>query len=126
MADDETRRRFPPHLRKAQAEIGAWTTETFPEATTQSQLEHLRREVLELIESDQEDAPADCAGEAADCLLLLLGYAHRRGFDLLNAAEIKHHINQGREWGAPDEDGVREHTATPPAPAAPAPKPASD
>lgn len=105
-------RDLPETLRALQFVVGAWSVETFDEATPLSQARHLAREAKELVESEEDGKPlAARAEEAADVLLLVLGYAHRHGFDLWSAANRKHEINRNRAWGAPDADGVSEHVA---------------
>lgn len=89
-------------LTRLQKEIGEWGVKTFPKATPDTQLRHLKREVNELFE--QHDPV-----EAADCLILLLGHAHRRGYDLFEEAVKKFKIIQGRKWAEPDSEGVQEH-----------------
>ena len=54
-------------------------------------------------------SPPEGEEVAADCFLLLLHYAHRRGFSLLNAADRKFTENTLRRWGQPDAEGVVEH-----------------
>lgn len=81
---------------------GMWAEQTFPAQTNEAILEHLKREVTELLESESPE-------EAADCLLLLLSYAHKNGFDLMQQAVRKHRICRQRQWGTPDELGVVEH-----------------
>jgi hypothetical protein len=93
---------IPHSLTVLQYWQGSWAQATFPMQTNGSILEHLRREVKELQDSDDPQ-------EAADCLLLLLAYAHRNGFDLFSEAVKKFHINQERQWGEPDAHGVVEH-----------------
>jgi hypothetical protein len=81
---------------------GEWSQKTFPTQCNTSLIEHLRRELKELEESGDPE-------EAADCFLLLLSYAHVNGFDLFEAAVAKYWVNQTRQWGKPDEQGVVEH-----------------
>lgn len=85
-----------------QTDIGTWARKTFPSATKESWVAHLRREVEELGESH---AP----NEAADCLILLFGHAHINGYDLLASALAKMEVNRARTWGKPDAEGVVEH-----------------
>lgn len=90
-----------------QKRVGEWSTDTFGGGTPEAQLEHLKREVEELIEAEKEGIPTDM--EAADVLLLLLGYAHEKDIDLFDVTRTKHIWNQKRAWGPVDEDGVQEH-----------------
>lgn len=82
--------------------VGKWARKTFPKATKESWVKHLEKEVKEL----QDDHTPE---EAADCLILLLGYAHINNFDLMEEAQKKMEINKRRKWGKPDSDGVVEH-----------------
>jgi len=70
-----------------QMEVGQWQRETFPGSNPKSKVDHLRKEVEELAESYSPE-------EAADCLILLLGFADLNHFDLLNHAKRKMQINQ--------------------------------
>jgi hypothetical protein len=88
-----------PSLQKL---IGEWNIKTFPEATPDSIIAHLKKEIEELsVNHDPE--------EAADCMILLLSHAHRTGYDLFDEVLQKHCINIDRTWGQPDKDGVIEH-----------------
>lgn len=92
-----------------QSEVGAWAEQTFPQSTNKSIITHLHREVAELESCEIFGAPMSFwQDEAADCLLLLLHLAHRQGFDLLAAGVAKFRVNQRREWGAIDAEGVVE------------------
>jgi len=66
----------------------------------------MAKEMQELFEAK---TPAAIEEECADLLILLMGRAHRAGFDLLEAAERKLEINKTRVWGKPDAQGVIEH-----------------
>lgn len=90
-------------LNTLQRELGEWADETFPGETYINNVTHLRREIEELAAN-----PTDPI-EAADCAMLLLVIAHRQGYSLLEAIREKQQINQAREWGPPDAEGVREH-----------------
>lgn len=83
-------------------EITAWQDRTFPHATPDSILAHFVKEAVELT----EDKTAE---EAADCVILILGFCHKMGYDLQAEIEKKFAINQSRVWGSPDENGVVEH-----------------
>ncbi|MCU0285251.1 MAG: DUF550 domain-containing protein [Acidobacteria bacterium] len=85
-----------------QKEVGDWVTATFQNATLNSIVTHLKREVLELA-NDHEPQ------EAADCLILLLHHAHIGGYNLLEEAKKKLQINKKRQWASPDKNGVVEH-----------------
>ena len=89
-----------------QARLGAWTESTFGDGRTRETLKHLAEEVGELL--DAENADAGYEAEAADVLILLLCYAHRRGFSLAEALARKHAVNLRREWRA-DADGMIRH-----------------
>ncbi len=77
-------------------------------------LHHLLEEVKETIDELSKDESDDSKTlkEYADCLILLAGSAKRKGFsahDLLRAAYEKMEINEARDWGEPDENGVYHH-----------------
>lgn len=78
-------------------------------------IHHLKEELKELIE-ELENAKYQTIErigfEYADCLILLLGSAKRFGFtanELLNYCFRKMEINEKRNWGEPDENGVYKH-----------------
>ena len=89
-------------MNEFQKQVGEWADRTFPQSNNGTITEHLRREVIELTESNE---PV----EAADCFLILLHHAHKNGYDLLSEAKDKFHTVQSREWGNPDAMGVVEH-----------------
>lgn len=91
-----------PDMNDFQKRVSAWQDKTFPWATADSVIAHLKREMVELDEDRTEE-------EAADCLLLLIGFANKTGFDLFQAAEEKFKVVQLREYGEPDDEGVSEH-----------------
>jgi hypothetical protein len=93
---------FPRTLAELQWWQGTWSGHTFATESSQSLLNHLKRELKELESSGDPE-------EAADCLLLLLSYAHRNRIDLFSEAVKKYYINQRRKWGQPDAEGVVEH-----------------
>jgi hypothetical protein len=76
-------------------EIGAFAAEKFPDAGPVEHLLKLRTECGEAI-----NAPGDVI-EYADCLIALLGAAHKQGFSLnmlLGATEKKLALNMARKW----------------------------
>ncbi|MHB1131675.1 MAG: dATP/dGTP pyrophosphohydrolase domain-containing protein [Chloroflexota bacterium] len=86
-----------------QAELGAWGDATFGTGDRGSAvLAHFAEEVIELVGSEEPE-------EAADCAILLLQFAHRRGFSLREAIERKYEKNQRRQWGKPEPNGVVHH-----------------
>ena len=85
---------------KAEA-IAAWNHQT-----VDGKIAHLLREVTELRKS-----PGDIM-EAADVLILLLGISALENHtieDLVNACNAKMDINEKRQWGKPDAEGVHHH-----------------
>jgi len=125
--------RFPSDLDQLVAEIGAWADTVFatvcdacgrPASSPRicecragttvvyrgpSLVEHLRREVVELVANPQD------MEELADCFLLLahLAYQNRKTFgtDRLSVAvQAKIEKNKRRKWGVPDAQGVISHT----------------
>jgi hypothetical protein len=101
------RRRPNESIEWLSALCGEWSDATFgADRTGLPALHHLREEVGEVI-----DHPDDLL-EWADCLMLLLDAARRRGIpiaDLMSAAVVKLDICKRRQWGEPDENGVVHH-----------------
>lgn len=93
-------------MKNFHTQVNEWQDSTFPWATADSVIAHLKREIKEL---DNDRTPE----EAADCLLLLIGFANKSGFNLFEEAEKKFRILLDREWAAPDEEGVSEHERCP-------------
>lgn len=93
-------------LDEYQAEIGAWGNETFPKSTPDTVLAHFEEESEEFIEIApmMPDHPRDDeAEEAADVFLLLLHFAHKKGFSLLEVTERKMVKNRARIWSTEPE-----------------------
>lgn len=99
-------------IEQFQERVGEWGKSTFPHSTTQTILAHLRDEITELIEADRDSPLATDLHqeEAADCFILLLHYAHRRGFSLFDAGVVKAAINERRTWStSKNERGYFDH-----------------
>lgn len=88
-----------------QEEVGTWANTTFPKATWDSIMQHLKREVREL----EYSTSVNDGEEIADCMILLMHAAFRRRVSAETAIRRKFAICQAREWGEPDEFGVIEH-----------------
>ena len=73
---------------------GAWSDATSPRQTPAGLVARLREAVGALAAGHDPEA-------AADCLLLLLGHAHARGYSLWDAAVAKSAADRVRRWGAP-------------------------
>lgn len=94
--------------------IYRWSVKTFPRATTFSRLKHLEKEIKELIDITQENPEINekMLMEYADCFILILNSARSQGLsmeDIYQASVKKMEINEQRQWGIPDENGVVEH-----------------
>lgn len=107
-------------LDELQKAVGEWGVSTFPHSTVETIHLHLMREVdelgadLEKWDRQQRPVKSDVhwptvVEELADCVLLMLHIAHRRRFSFGAVLEQKFAINQTREWGEPDAEGVSEH-----------------
>lgn len=79
-----------PTLDSIIADVNAWQAVTFPRATPASVIEHLRREVLELVND-----PTDTS-ELADVVFLAVGLAYELGVDLKTVVAEKLAINKRR------------------------------
>jgi NTP pyrophosphatase (non-canonical NTP hydrolase) len=101
----------PQEFTPLQDRVGQWSDGEFGSGrvVSVSKLSHMKRELVELSLAFAEGHAADTAKEAADCLILLLGFAHIQGFDLMAEAEDKFAVVQKRTWKAPDSEGVIEH-----------------
>lgn len=85
-----------------QREIGIWGDATFGQSTPASVLAHLRKEIAELVESEKSE-------EIADCVMLLIHFAHKKAVSIRDAVREKFEICKKRKWGKPDAEGVVEH-----------------
>ncbi|KKK69377.1 hypothetical protein LCGC14_2934640 [marine sediment metagenome] len=87
--------------------IGVWGDKTFPDSSPETILSHLQEEIKELVDAQGDYQKNDCdrSLEAADCFLLLLHYAHKLDFDMLDVAIRKMKVNINRTWKAEPEPG---------------------
>lgn len=99
---------------------GEWADKKFPGQSLDSVASHFREEAFEFAGGDkavpdeegvfrgvmEHTPPSHDPGEAADCLLLLLVHAHKKGYNLFNEAMEKAKINVvDRDWDTTDEEG---------------------
>lgn len=83
-----------------------WSRETFGESSMESNIDHLRDELAEIIEN-----PTDIE-EWADVMLLYMNALSFVDFtmdDVLEAVHKKYEKNNKRKWGKPDDRGVVKH-----------------
>lgn len=81
-----------------QDNVGTWAERTFPRSSEESIIAHLRDEVNRELNVGCEPV------EIADCVLLLLHLAHRRGIRLVDEMRRKHAINEQRTWATEKND----------------------
>jgi hypothetical protein len=87
--------------------VSEWAEKAFPDATLHTRMEIVRRETVELENSNGKDLM-----EYPDLLLPILHSAKAAGFDLndlLRACWDKLDVVKKRQWGPPDEHGVHHH-----------------
>ena len=85
-------------LDQFQREAGEWADGNFTTSTVASIISHFREEAGEFADEPSGE-------EAADCLLLLIHYAHKSGISLYQEAERKLAINRKRIWKTTPEPG---------------------
>lgn len=104
-------------LDEFQKEVGEWGEVTFPKSYINSVIDHFDDESKELIGNFKDEegnrfsfvSYTNADEEAADCVLLLLHYCHKRDISLMQLMEDKMKVNRERKWGKPDERGVVRH-----------------
>lgn len=104
-------------LEDLQNRVGQWAARTFTRSTNVTIVTHLEREVRELLAEVEEEVrlpggPRNTqriAEEAADCAMLLLHLCERNRIDLAHHIKRKFAVNQQREWGVEDAEGVKSH-----------------
>lgn len=103
---EELEKRLERDIQALQDDVFEWQSKTFPYATIESRMAHLKKEADE-VAIDKCDVV-----EYADCLMLLMGAAGVVGIamdEILAAAWKKLSINKKRKWLPPDEHGVCYH-----------------
>ena len=101
---------YPKDMQDIQDEIYEWQSETFPNATLDSILEHMTRELAELKGAIKEGQPIDdIASEIADVQLLLFHLASKLALNIESQTMHKFITNKSRKWGKADAQGVVEH-----------------
>ena len=86
-----------------QDNVGKWAEKTFPQSSQESIIAHLRDEV-------NNEIGVDCdPDELADCVMLLLHLAHKRGIHLDQEMRNKFSKNKERKWGNVNSKGFWEH-----------------
>lgn len=78
--------------------VGQWGMQTFPEATSDTIIAHMREEVVELQEATDGYEEHGVGEELADIGLMLLHLAHRYGVDLQTEMIRKFAEVQGDEF----------------------------
>jgi phosphoribosyl-ATP pyrophosphohydrolase len=96
-----------------QRDAWVWSRVTFGEERgPDGPLNHLRREIDEVIEAVAEGRRLDAIEEYADCYLLLLDSLSRYGVtiaEVAQEAERKLEKNKARKWAPLNEQGFSEH-----------------
>lgn len=90
-------------LQELADKIGHWQDKTFPSATQESIIAHLKKEVNTELYKDCNEY------EIADCIMLLLGLARKRKISIERIVLEKFAINRQRKWGKPNTEGFVEH-----------------
>lgn len=94
-------------MNQLQKAIGEWGKETFGNNQTVTGLKkHLEKELAELLSANNFNNEVE---ECADIVILLMGIAYLKGFDLLTEVEGKFEVIKERQWNEPDLDGVIQH-----------------
>lgn len=83
-------------------EHGQWADGTFPKGTAIGALLHAKREVQEIMDDIDNNAPVNnLATEYADALFCIMDSARRKGVTLIHillAGDTKLQINKKRQW----------------------------
>jgi len=97
------------NMDQLQNEIGQWQDIVFPDGSTITILNHLKKEIIELDDEVKINHIQNIGKEMADCQHLLFGIAHKLQTSLYSETRKKFEINKLRKWGKPNSDGVVEH-----------------
>lgn len=94
-------------MQELQTSVSDWGNKTFGSGQRfHPIIDKLREEIEELDDSDGD------LEEFADCFILLLGAAAKKGFNVKTieaAIHWKHNINIRRKWGKPSATGKVNH-----------------
>lgn len=93
-------------MTETQQSINVWQRETFPDATEEGVLGHLKEEFWEFFFSKQ--TASEAAVEAADLVILLYCWAGMNKIDLHAVIDEKMKVNRNREWNI-QSDGTGRH-----------------
>lgn len=93
-------------MTETQESINAWQCDTFPHASDEGVVKHLREEFGEFLDAKDGAAAAE---EAADLVILLYCWAMNNGVDLHAEIDRKMAKNRGRSWNI-QPDGTGRHT----------------
>lgn len=93
-------------LDEFQKEVGEWGEAMFPGSSLLSIEKHFHEEVKEFMSAATW---GEAEMEAADIVLLLLHFCHRRDVSLMQLMEAKMKVNRTRKWGEPGEKGYSKH-----------------
>lgn len=91
---------------ESQTSINEWQRQTFPDATIEGVIGHLKEEFHEFVTAD---TPHEAALEAADLVILLYCWAMMNNVDLHASIDAKMSINRSRSWNL-RLDGTGRHT----------------
>ncbi|RMF58299.1 MAG: DUF550 domain-containing protein [Calditrichaeota bacterium] len=90
-----------------QNEVAHWADEAFPESNDDTILSHFREEVGEFLDNPSPE-------EAADVVMILMHYAQRHGWNLLDECARKLEVNKARTWSKrPTDAGHYTHVEEP-------------
>ena len=93
--------------------VAHWQGETFPDATLDGAVAHLKKEALEVVNAHalRHHCPEqDFSEEVADVFFMLVQICELRGTNLADEVMRKLAINKARHWPSkPDPDGCYHH-----------------
>lgn len=95
-------------MSELQTRVQAWFLSNKGHANAEAAIHRALREFDELLKAVEQGNLEHIQEEAADVMLCLLVFADIAGFDLLEAVNRKHAINEQRKWRV-DEAGCLHH-----------------